>query len=175
MSRPLRNFDIAMSSLVARIPNSYSPLMTFASKVGDFWLVIFTFFSLIISAFVFNNTELLKTTATLGVLVPLAEIAKLITRRKRPETLYVQQMKFKTYSFPSGHSYVSALICGYLILLLSTLSAGLLGIVFAGILLAFTLIIGVSRVYLGAHFPSDVIAGWLFALLMITLHKNISS
>ena len=69
------------------------------------------------------------------------------------------------YSFPSGHSMVSAAFYGFLIYLIyknvknKYLKWGLITILS---LLVF--LIGVSRIYLGVHYTSDVLAGFLVAI-----------
>ena len=67
-------------------------------------------------------------------------------------------------SFPSGHAFASATVAfAVLVLLLPrarTPRRALLRRVAAG---AFLLVVAVDRVWLGAHWPSDVLGGWLFA------------
>lgn len=97
-----------------------------------------------------------------GVLAMLANgLLKHFIHRTRPDTLYVSEMYFKTSSFPSGHAFGAAVICGLCIYLsLKYLFAPWDTV--AGVTLgAFIFLVGVSRVYLGAHYPTDVIAGWL--------------
>lgn len=71
-----------------------------------------------------------------------------------------------TSSFPSGHSMLAAVVYLTLGALISTvvkrplLKAYVIGI--AGLL---ALIVGVSRVYLGVHYPTDVAAGWVAGLI----------
>ncbi len=57
------------------------------------------------------------------------------------------------YSFPSGHAQQAALFWGLLALHFRKRW-------FTGVAAALILLIGFSRVYLGVHFPSDVVAGW---------------
>lgn len=61
------------------------------------------------------------------------------------------------FSFPSGHAASSLSVA----LALAGAAGGALG----GVLLAVAAVVGLSRCYLGVHYPGDVLAGWLLALL----------
>lgn len=162
-----RNFDKILAALVAKIPKSFGRAMLLITNIGGFWFATLALTGLFIVAIVHNQRELLPSLVAITILTPLAELAKLATRRKRPETLYVEQMKFKTYSFPSGHSYVSALVAGYLLVLALIYLSGPLGWIAPAVLVGSAGLVGISRVYLGAHFPSDVLAGWCLAILVL--------
>jgi len=96
-------------------------------------------------------------------------ILKMILRRDRPLTEYVNNMMFTSFSFPSGHTVGSTVAYGLLAYLAWQLFPQPWNIVAAGMLVLFIVLVGVARVYLGAHFPSDVIAGWLFGLLGLAI------
>ena len=99
----------------------------------------------------------------------LSTILKHIFERPRPE-LVAHFVNVNSASFPSGHAMNSAVIYLTLATLLAkTERSRAVRIYLISMALLLTLIIGVSRVYLGVHWPTDVIAGWcvgsLWALL----------
>ena len=83
-------------------------------------------------------------------------VVKLFFHRDRP-TLWASIAPEHDYSFPSGHSMLSASIGVAVLLLLWPTRWRRLALVFA---VGWPLIVGLSRLYIGVHFPSDVLAGW---------------
>lgn len=90
---------------------------------------------------------------------------KLLLHRDRPLTEYVAQMHFETFSFPSGHSTGSMVAYGLLAYVAWQIAPSPWNYIAVAIGVGIILLVGVSRIYLGAHFPSDVVAGWLLGAL----------
>jgi undecaprenyl-diphosphatase len=102
--------------------------------------------------------------ATIGAALVNTAVKMIIARPRPPEPLRLQEVS--TLSFPSGHSALSAAV--YLTLgslLAQTVSKRRHKAYFLFVALGITLLVGVSRVYLGVHYPSDVMAGWTSGLI----------
>lgn len=98
--------------------------------------------------------------AALGAML-LNTLLKHFAHRTRPDTLYVSHMYFKSASFPSGHAFGGAVVFGllaYIALQYIAAPWGAIAAVFISLIIAG---IGLSRIYLGAHYPTDVLAGWI--------------
>ncbi|MFT8321568.1 MAG: phosphatase PAP2 family protein [Bacillus sp. (in: firmicutes)] len=108
----------------------------------------------------------LVSTSGLGAL--LNKGLKLFFKRERPDILplVVEQ----SYSFPSGHSMGSMLFYGslaYIIIHLAKTTKIKVTAVFGMAILI--LCIGISRIYLGVHFPTDVLGGYSIGLAFLFL------
>jgi undecaprenyl-diphosphatase len=97
--------------------------------------------------------------ASIGGMI-LSTALKGIFERDRP-TIVPHLAVVSSASFPSGHSMISAVV--YLTLgalLARTTRDWRLRTYYLGVAITLTFLIGVSRVYLGVHYPTDVLAGW---------------
>lgn len=106
----------------------------------------------------------LLTLAAVGGGIALSSALKLLFARERPDQL-LHLTGVQTYSFPSGHSMMSAVVyCSLAVMLAGTLQHTRTRIYIVLVALCLTLAIGVSRIYLGVHYPTDVLAGWSIGL-----------
>lgn len=102
-------------------------------------------------------------TANLGLITIINQVLKFIVKRPRPSDLFL--IVETGYSFPSGHSMVSLSFYGLLIYFIYKYFKNKnLKIFLITLLSLIIVLIGVSRVYLGVHFVSDVISGFLLSL-----------
>ena len=89
---------------------------------------------------------------------------KYLVRRKRPfqsssEVELLEPMNFDPFSFPSGHT-LNAFLLSYILRKNININLGIL-----------PYLVGLSRVYLGVHYPSDIIGGFLLAKIILTFNK----
>lgn len=101
----------------------------------------------------------------------LSELQKISVVRPRPE-LEPHLAVTSSWSFPSGHASSSMIFYVTLALVLTHRSRWR-PLAATGAILA-SLLIGTSRVMLGVHWPSDVIAGWSYGLLWVLLTLRIA-
>jgi undecaprenyl-diphosphatase len=97
--------------------------------------------------------------AVLGGLA-LNNLLKFVFARPRPEVVSPAPRVFTT-SFPSGHATLSAITYLTIAALLArAYPSPILDFYFMSLAALLTVLIGLSRIYLGVHFPTDILGGW---------------
>jgi undecaprenyl-diphosphatase len=99
-----------------------------------------------------------------GLTQGVVSLMKMVVERPRPDDALVEAGGF---SFPSAHSATSIAVYGCLTFIVARAVRGSarVAVVLAGA--AVVMAIGASRIYLGAHYPTDVVAGWLTGGLLV--------
>lgn len=168
MRSTTHKLDQSLTRTIQRLPRSWRGYFKQMTLIGQ------PVFGLLAAAAVayygeyIGDWRLMIAAVIVAATLLMASGMKFVLRRRRPLTDYAANMFFKTYSFPSGHSAASTSCYGLIIYL--CLMSGHISIVLTGlILIPIVLSIGISRVYLGAHFPSDVIGGWLMGGIGLAL------
>jgi membrane-associated phospholipid phosphatase len=94
---------------------------------------------------------------------------KLVVERARPTEQSVEVWRqVSSYSFPSGHTLGATLVFGFLIIAIERTALDVrLKRALQGGCLAWIALMGISRIELGAHWPTDVLAAYLVGALLL--------
>lgn len=116
-----------------------------------------------------RRVEALLFAVTLGVGAAMGSFIKVVAARPRPSAAFSLISEPGSNSFPSGHALASMLFFTLLavILLRSARTARQRFAIVAAAVVG-TLAVGVSRAYLGVHWPTDILASWSLAAAWLT-------
>lgn len=169
------NIDAAGFAAAHLIPPTFTPIFTLITNLGApittvIVATIWTVYEL--TKRQYNRASLMAASLLGG---PAYFLIKNLVQRARPITAFVTSHGLHDFSFPSGHTTGSTAVYGILAYLISQrlLKPQARMVLLAATALIF--LIGFSRVYLGAHYPTDVIGGWLIGLTLISLLTALSS
>jgi undecaprenyl-diphosphatase len=114
-----------------------------------------------------RRAALLVLVAVAGA-IPLDTILKVAFHRARPDPFFGTPLP-ASYSFPSGHALFSVCVFGVLAAVTTArVRQSWVRAVVWSFAAALVLLIGLSRIYLGVHYPSDVVAGYLAAAIWVS-------
>jgi len=94
---------------------------------------------------------------------------KAVFRRSRPD-FWQHMVVENSYSFPSGHAMASASLAACCVVLAWHTRLRRVALVLAPL---YVVAVGVSRMYLGVHYPSDVLAGWCVAVAWVVVVASV--
>jgi membrane-associated phospholipid phosphatase len=156
--------DLALLEAAQKF-DRFGPIARFFRVPVDDWIIpIGT--AVIVAALVLLNERSAAVAFTAVWIGPLfTRIVKLIVDRPRPEGDFVVHFFPGTPSWPSGHSFNAAIFATLVVLAAwRYLPRAYAWLTTAGAIV-FVAVAGFARVWLGAHWPSDVVGGWLFGVL----------
>jgi len=150
------------------INNNLTPIVKFITFLGSATSVITI---TLITLLALKNKKIgLFLILDLIIITIFQYILKPIYGRLRP--VEINLIEETNYSFPSGHSLTAMAFYGFIIYLIykSNLKYKKVYMVLLGILI---LLIGLSRVYLGVHFITDVLGGFVFSIFYLIIFIDI--
>ena len=168
-NKEIMNGDIIGYKIVSTflISDFATPIAKFITNFGGAIILIVLTAILII---VIKNKKIgLSIFANLAIITILNQTLKRILQRPRPTEFRI--IEETGYSFPSGHSMISMAFYGYLIYLIYKYVENKY-IKWSLIVLLSILIctIGISRIYLGVHYTSDVLGGFLISISYLVIY-----
>ena len=170
-NKEIMNGDIIGYKIISTflISDFATPIAKFITNFGG---AIFLITITVILFILIKNKKIgLSIFSNLIIITVLNQLLKRILQRPRPTEFRI--IEETGYSFPSGHSMVSMAFYGYLIYLIYKYVKNKyirwISIVLLSILIC---AIGVSRIYLGVHYTSDVLGGFLVSISYLILFIN---
>lgn len=167
-NKEIMNGDIIGYKIISTflISDFATPIAKFITNFGG---AIFLITLTVILVILIKNKKIgLSIFLNLVIITVLNQLLKRILQRPRPTEFRI--IEETGYSFPSGHSMVSMAFYGYLIYLIykyvENRYVKWISIVLLSILICS---IGVSRIYLGVHYTSDVLGGFLVSISYLIL------
>lgn len=169
MRKGISQFDRNITTWLYHRPSQLRNIFDWITLLGHPVVVTFIAILICFAAFGFEQQEI--ATAYIVGLIALAigSALKFALRRPRPDTPYALNMKQRTFSFPSGHSYGAGIVYGLMSFLALELFIAPWGALLTACLMLLIFLIGLSRIYLGAHYFLDVIAGWLLSIPVVLI------
>ena len=173
LNKEIDKLDVAGYNLVSEylISDNVTPIAKAITQLGG---AIFLIGLSITLAIVIKNKKIgILIWVNIAISTLLNQILKFIIQRPRPTEFRI--IDESGYSFPSGHSMISATFYGFLIYLIyKNVKNKYLKYSLITMLVILILLIGTSRIYLGVHYTSDVLAGFLIAISYLIIFTTVS-
>ena len=149
------------------ISDFVTPIAKFITNFGG---AIFLSIATIALLLLIKNKKIgLSIFSNIVIITILNQLLKRILRRPRPTEFRI--VEETGYSFPSGHSMVSMAFYGYLIYLIYRyIKNKYVKWTLITILSILICLIGISRIYLGVHYTSDVLGGFLLSISYLVIY-----
>lgn len=165
MRNAIKSFDSQITTWVNDMFGSdlWRNFFAFITVLGDPITIICITGGIVLAGIYQHSVRLALSGAAIPVVMGVGALIKLLVERARPISDYSANLG--TFSFPSGHSTGSMVAFGLLAYFAFMKLPGVWGVAVAVLLLLVPIAVGISRISLGAHHPSDVLAGWLLGLL----------
>ena len=167
----LKGLDSFFIHLIKSLPHNLNPLMEFFSNIASVPLMSGMIVISLVTLGLMRKWKFFWTFLAGLSAMPLYALLKLLVKRSRPNGVVID-FGFSNDSFPSGHSASSLIVLFMIAYIVDKNLNKIWSRIVAGIVGFLVIAIGVSRIYLGFHFPTDVIGGWLVALFVFLIVKR---
>ena len=166
LTNNIKVFDNSIYNFLISLRSN--PMDTFMKTITKFGNTMSVIIILAILVFILKKDDGYLLVMNTVCVVSTNQILKHIIRRPRPD--HLRLVKEKGFSFPSGHSMVSIALYGILIYIVNkNVKNKALKIILTILLSSMILFIGLSRIYVGVHYPSDVLSGYILATVITIL------
>lgn len=168
-NKEIMNGDIIGYKIISTflISDFATPIAKFITNFGGAIFIILL--TVILIAVIKNKKIGLSILTNLAIITILNQLLKRILQRPRPTEYRI--IEESGYSFPSGHSMISMAFYGYLIYLIykyvENKNVKWILISLLSVLICF---IGISRIYLGVHYTSDVLGGFWISISYLVIY-----
>lgn len=169
MKQILLQFDTRLTHIITSWPSQLHGFFLLITALGDPIVTVGIGVVVMASGFMKSNPRLILAGATVPATLLAGSFFKVLFERARPLTEYAANLRLDTYSFPSGHTSGATIAYGLLAFVAWQVLPQPFSSIAVALLCILIIAIGISRVYLGAHFPSDVVAGWLLGLIGLAI------
>ena len=168
-NKEIMNGDIIGYKLISTflISDFVTPIAKFITNFGG---AIFLSIATVMLFLLIKNKKIgLSIISNIVIITVLNQLLKRILQRPRPTEFRI--VEETGYSFPSGHSMVSMAFYGYLIYLIYRyIKNKYVKWTLITILSILICLIGISRIYLGVHYTSDVLGGFLLSISYLVIY-----
>lgn len=168
-NKEIMNGDIIGYKIISTflISDFATPIAKFITNFGGAIFIILL--TVILIAVIKNKKIGLSILTNLAIITILNQLLKRILQRPRPTEYRI--IEESGYSFPSGHSMISMAFYGYLIYLIyKYVENKNVKWILISLLSILICLIGISRIYLGVHYASDVLGGFLISISYLVIY-----
>lgn len=165
----ISSFDISIYNVIMSLKSDFMTfIMKAITRFGDAETLILI--AIICLIFIRNKKIGGSIAINLASVGLINYILKNIIQRPRPP-LEFRMVEETSFSFPSGHAMASMAFYGFIIYFINkNMKNNKLKNVICIILSVLIFLIGMSRIYLGVHYASDVIAGFAISIVYLVLY-----
>ena len=164
------SFDLTIYNFIISFKNEFlTNFFKFITLFGGEYIILLITFSFL---FIKNKKFFLSLFIDMILIVLFNYFLKLIFLRERPIDLMI--INETGYSYPSGHSMVAVSFYGFILFLIWKMNIKkIYKYLLSFVIVLLIILIGISRIYLGVHFPSDVIGGYSISLCYLIVYISL--